>query len=204
MNLRPVLAVKRFSFSANDQSKTKFVPRLNPFSPTSSAAKWHFATPPLISLRNTSEERLQKIVMTYHYPDLDSAFDWSCWEGKLRQPIGHLHDSVSLLLRPEFFSFCLSYLILVIPARFKQQKHWFARESRSLKDSGGNSKMTPSCKRPIRSTNWIWVVARRHQYGLSAVVPPRTFFLETSSGVVKWRLFSQVAPSIRKVCYQRP
>ena len=39
MNLRPVLAVKRFSFSANDKSKTKFVPRLNPFSPASRAAE---------------------------------------------------------------------------------------------------------------------------------------------------------------------
>ena len=37
--------------------------------------------------------------------------------------IDHLQDVVILLLRPEFFSFFLySYLILVIPARFKQQK----------------------------------------------------------------------------------
>ena len=33
--------------------------------------------------------------------------------------IGHLHDGVILLLRPEFFSFFLSHLILVIPERFK-------------------------------------------------------------------------------------
>ena len=33
--------------------------------------------------------------------------------------IGHLHDGVILLLRPEFFSFFLSHLNLVIPARSK-------------------------------------------------------------------------------------
>ena len=32
------------------------------------------------------------------------------------QPIGHLHDDVFLLLRPEFISFFLSYLTLVIQA----------------------------------------------------------------------------------------
>ena len=32
------------------------------------------------------------------------------------QPIGHLHDDVFLLLRPEFISFFLSYLNLVIQA----------------------------------------------------------------------------------------
>ena len=31
--------------------------------------------------------------------------------------IGHLHDGVILLLRPESFSFFLSYLNLVIPVR---------------------------------------------------------------------------------------
>ena len=34
--------------------------------------------------------------------------------------IGHLHDGVILLLRPEFFSFFFSYLNLVIPVRFKE------------------------------------------------------------------------------------
>ena len=33
--------------------------------------------------------------------------------------IGHLHDGVILLLRPESFSFFLSYLNSVIPVRFK-------------------------------------------------------------------------------------
>ena len=41
----------------------------------------------------------------------------------------------------------------------------------------------------------MWVVAC-HQYGLSAVVPPRTFSWETSGGVAKWQLVSQVAPEV--------
>ena len=36
--------------------------------------------------------------------------------------LGHLHNGVILLLRPESLSFFLLYLNLVIPARFKQQK----------------------------------------------------------------------------------
>ena len=36
-----------------------------------------------------------------------------------RHVIGHLHDGVILLLRPESFSFLLSYLNLVIPVRFE-------------------------------------------------------------------------------------
>ena len=36
--------------------------------------------------------------------------------------LGHLHDGVILLLRPESLSFFLLYLNLVILARFKQQK----------------------------------------------------------------------------------
>ena len=60
--------------------------------------------------------------------------------------MGHLHDDVSLLLRPEFISFFLSYLNLVVLVRFKLQKPQFARESNTLKDSGRSSKMTPSCK----------------------------------------------------------
>ena len=37
--------------------------------------------------------------------------------------IGHLLDGVILLLQLEFFTFFISYLILAISARFKQQKH---------------------------------------------------------------------------------
>ena len=52
------------------------------------------------------------------------------------QPIGHLHDDVILPLRPEFISFFLSYLNLVIEARFAQEKN----------SGSSSSKMTPSCK----------------------------------------------------------
>ena len=54
--------------------------------------------------------------------------------------IGHVHDGVILLLRPKFFLFSFSYLNLVIPARFKWQKPWFAQERNTLKDSGRSSK----------------------------------------------------------------
>ena len=60
--------------------------------------------------------------------------------------IGHLHDGVILLLGAESCTFFLSYSNLVIPARFKKQKHLFAQESKTLKDSGRSSKMPPSCK----------------------------------------------------------
>ena len=63
----------------------------------------------------------------------------------------HLHDVVILLLRPESFTFFLSYLNLVIPARFTKQKHLFAQESKTLKDSCRSSNMTRSCKWPIIS-----------------------------------------------------
>ena len=45
--------------------------------------------------------------------------------------------------------------------------------------------------RPIRSTTQIWVVTR-HQYGISALVSQTSFGGETSGGVAKCRLFSQV------------
>ena len=48
--------------------------------------------------------------------------------------MGHLHDDVSLLLRPEFISFFLSYLNLVVPVRFKKRKPQFAEESNTLKE----------------------------------------------------------------------
>ena len=44
---------------------------------------------------------------------------------------------------------------------------------------------------PIRSTTQIWVVSR-HQYGISALVSQTSFRGETSGGVAKCRLFSQV------------
>ena len=45
--------------------------------------------------------------------------------------------------------------------------------------------------RPIRSTNQIWVV-NHHQDGISALVSQMSFGRETSGGVAKCRLFSQV------------
>ena len=54
--------------------------------------------------------------------------------------MGHLHDDVLLLLRPEFTSFSLSYLNLEVPVRFKYQKPKFTQESNTLKDSGRNIK----------------------------------------------------------------
>ena len=62
--------------------------------------------------------------------------------------IGHLHHAVISLL-PESISFFLSYLNLVIPARFKTTKALVAKESKTLKHSGICSKMTPSCKWPF-------------------------------------------------------
>ena len=52
-----------------------------------------------------------------------------CYEEKLfivksnnfKDAIGHLHDNVFLLLRPEFISFFLSYLNLLILVSFKKQ-----------------------------------------------------------------------------------
>ena len=71
------------------------------------------------------------------------------YHNRFRLSIGHLHDGVILLLRPESFSFFLSYSNLVIPARFQWRKPKFAQESKPLKDSGRSSKMTSSCKWPI-------------------------------------------------------
>ena len=66
--------------------------------------------------------------------------------------IGHLHDGVILLLRPESFSFFLSYSNLVtIPVRFQWQKPKFAQESKPLKDSSCSSKMMSSYKWTIGS-----------------------------------------------------
>ena len=45
---------------------------------------------------------------------------------------------------------------------------------------------------PIRNTTQIWVVTR-HQYGISALVSQTSFHGETSGGVAKYQLFSQVS-----------
>ena len=64
----------------------------------------------------------------------------------------NLNIVLILLLRPESFPFLLSYLNLVIPARFTKQKPLFTQESKTLQGSGCSSKMTSSCKWPI--TPW--------------------------------------------------
>ena len=59
-------------------------------------------------------------------------------------------------------------------------------------DLGGNFAPTNHkhyTKRPIRSTTQIWVV-RRHQYGISALVPQTSFRGRTNDGFAKCRLFS--------------
>ena len=56
------------------------------------------------------------------YPLLNYCFRVSkYWKAQklLVHGIGRLHDGVILLLRPEYFSFFLSYLNLEIPARLK-------------------------------------------------------------------------------------
>ena len=47
-------------------------------------------------------------------------------------------------------------------------------------------------KNQPESTTQIWVVTR-DQYGISALVPQTSFRGETTSGVAKCRLFSQVS-----------
>ena len=41
---------------------------------------------------------------------------------------------------------------------------------------------------PIRSTTQLWVVTR-HEYGIYALVPQSSFFVQTSGGVAKCRAF---------------
>ena len=70
-----------------------------------------------------------------------------------QQPtIGHLHDDIILLLRPESFRRLLSCANLGFC-------HWnltgitkFERERKNEEDSGRSSKMTPSCRWPIQIT----------------------------------------------------
>ena len=51
--------------------------------------------------------------------------------------------------------------------------------------------LKPISPRPIWSFTQIWLVTRHH-YGISALVSPTSFRAETSSGVAKCQLFSQV------------
>ena len=43
---------------------------------------------------------------------------------------------------------------------------------------------------PIRSATQLWVVTRR-EYGIYALVPQSSFFVQTSGGVAKCRAFPQ-------------
>ena len=43
---------------------------------------------------------------------------------------------------------------------------------------------------PIRSTTQLWV-ATRHEYGIYALVPQSSFFVQTSGGVATCRAFPQ-------------
>ena len=47
------------------------------------ANRRYFATSPLVPRKKTCEERAKKnsILMTYHYPDMGRASDWSCCKG---------------------------------------------------------------------------------------------------------------------------
>ena len=73
----------------------------------------------------------------------------------------HLHDSVILLLRPESFTFFLSYFKSGNPSEVYKHKHFFAQESKTLKDSCRSSKMTPSCKWPIISVFPLHYIKRQ-------------------------------------------
>ena len=73
--------------------------------------------------------------------------------------IGHLHDGVILLLRPESFSFFLSYLNFVIT------KALICTKKQTLKDSGSSSEMMSSCKWPIVKLRTIPSWFRRHFVG---------------------------------------
>ena len=50
---------------------------------------------------------------------------------------------------------------------------------------------------PIRSTTQLWVVTR-HEYGIYALVPQSSFFVQTSGGVEKCRALPQA-----KICQSR-
>ena len=60
-----------------------------------------------------------------------------------------------------------------------------------LKHSSDWLKQVFLATRPIRSACQIWVVTG-HQYGISSVVAQTSFGGETSDGVAKCRLFSQI------------
>ena len=101
--------------------------------------------------------------------------------------------------------------LLVITRQFRTP-HWFPCEMTSEKPQQTTSEI-PYCWRPWRVTTKIWVVlligwnkflsphdqseelprsVTGHQYGITALVFQTSFRGETSGGVLKCRLFSQV------------
>ena len=81
----------------------------------------------------------------------------------------HLHDGVILLLRPESYGFFLScvncrlcYLNLAGITKFKCER-------KNEKNSGRGSKMTPSCKWPIKRDFTFLVGETRAEKGVCSL-----------------------------------
>ena len=110
--------------------------------------------------------------------------------------IGHLHKDVILLLRPESFSFFLSYLHLVIPwglnnksaKSHKKAKPWRMLIVVAKWPIGWNK--FPS--RHDQSEAPHLGLVTRHQYGISALVPQKSFRIKP---VVVWPIVG---------CFLRP
>ena len=112
-------------------------------------ACFYYSTSPVFS---AFLQNLHKKSLNFPARVLDSSGKFlSFWPYK----IGHLRDGLLLLLRPESFSFLLSYLNLVIPARFTKQNQLFAQESKTLKDSGRRVNDVIVQMAYYRLTKWI-------------------------------------------------
>ena len=116
------------------------------------------------------------------YPSDLMSFAWQIARGMV---------SDSLRKRPTFLDATTG-----LPAKWRLRNE--CRNSRLMTrhypDLGSASdwlKQISRAARPIRSSIQIWVVTR-HQYGISALVSQTSFLGETSGGVAKCRLFSQV------------
>ena len=67
----------------------------------------------------------------------------------------------------------------------------FHTDDASLPRSGYCFCLVGNLLQPIRSTNQIWVVNARQQFGISTLVSQTSFRGETSGDVAKCRLFSK-------------
>ena len=85
----------------------------------------------------------------------------------------------------------LATLPLVSPPNERRNSILMTRHYPDLGSASDWSCRVGNLIQPIRSTTQIWVVTR-HQYGISALVSQTSFRWETSGGVSKYRLFSQV------------